>query len=61
MITADVARGVGKDYSAFVVFDVTEFPYRVVAKYRDNEVKPMVFPGIIKKAAKAYNMAHVLS
>ena len=60
MVTADVARGVGKDYSAFVVFDVTEFPYRVVAKYRDNEVKPMVFPGIIKKAAKAYNMAHVL-
>ena len=57
MITADVARGVGKDYSAFVVFDTTSSPYRVVAKYRDNEIKPMVFPGVIKKVAKAYNMA----
>ena len=60
MITADVARGVGKDYSAFIVYDTTEFPYKVVAKYRDNEIKPMVFPGVIHKAAKAYNMAHVL-
>ena len=60
MVTADVARGVGKDYSAFIVFDTTEFPYKVVAKYRDNEIKPMVFPGVIHKTAKAYNMAHVL-
>jgi len=60
MITADVARGVGKDYSAFIVFDITAFPYKVVAKYRDNEIKPMVFPSIIKKVAKAYNMANVL-
>ena len=52
MITADVARGVGKDYSAFVVFDVTQFPYKVVAKYRDNEVKPMVFPSIIEKVCQ---------
>ena len=60
MITADVARGVGKDYSAFIVFDITSFPYKVVAKYRDNEIKPMVFPSVIKRVAKAYNMANVL-
>jgi len=60
VITVDVARGVGKDYSAFVVFDITEFPYRVVAKFRDNEIKPMVFPSVIEKVGKAYNMAHLL-
>ena len=49
MVTADVARGVGKDYSAFVVFDTTEFPYKVVAKYKDNEIKPMVFPELLIK------------
>ena len=58
--TVDVARGTVKDYSAFVVFDVTQMPYRVVAKYRNNEIKPYVFPNIIAKVAKAYNTAHTL-
>jgi len=58
--TVDVARGTIKDYSAFVVFDVTQMPYRVVAKYRNNEIKPYVFPNIISKIAKAYNTAHLL-
>ena len=50
----------GKDYSAFVVFDVTSFPYEVVAKYRDNEIKAMVFPSIIERVVKIYNNAWVL-
>jgi hypothetical protein len=60
MITADVSRGTSNDYSAFVVVDVTEVPYRVVAKYRDNEVKPLLFPQKIHSVAKAYNKAFVL-
>ena len=44
VITVDVARGVGEDYSAFVCVDITEFPHRIVAKYRNNEIKPMLFP-----------------
>ena len=60
IITVDVARGVGKDYSAFIVADITEFPYRVVATYRDNQVKPMLFPSIISDVGKAYNNAYVL-
>ena len=36
MLTADVSRGTANDYSAFVVFDVTEIPYKIVAKFRDN-------------------------
>jgi len=60
VITVDVARGVGEDYSAFVVVDITEFPHRVVAKYRNNEIKPMMFPNIIYEVAKNYNGAYIL-
>ena len=60
VITVDVARGVSEDYSAFVVFDITSFPHRVVAKYRNNEIKPMLFPNVIYEVAKNYNGAFVL-
>ena len=60
LITADVARGIGKDYSAFIVFDITQFPYKIVAKYRNNEIKPMLFPSVIQEIALAYNNAYVL-
>ena len=60
MITVDVARGLGNDYSAFIVFDITEFPYKVVAKYRNNEIKPMLFPNIVHNVAKGYNNAFLL-
>ncbi len=58
--TVDVARGVGEDYSAFVVVDITEFPHRVVAKYRNNEIKPMLFPNIIYEVCKNYNNSYIL-
>ena len=58
--TVDVARGLGNDYSAFIVFDVTQFPYKVVAKYRNNEIKPMLFPNVILDVAKGFNNAYIL-
>ena len=60
LITVDVARGLGNDYSAFIVFDITEFPYKVIAKYRNNEIKPMLFPSVIHEVAKGYNDAWLL-
>ena len=42
--TVDVARGVHKDYSAFLILDVTTYPFKVVAKFRSNEIKPLLFP-----------------
>ena len=60
LLTADVSRGVSNDYSAYIVFDVSQVPYRIVAKYRDNEVKPLLFPQKIHQVAKAYNTAFVL-
>ena len=59
-LTVDVARGVGSDYSAFIVIDITEFPHKVVAKYRNNEIKAMLFPNIIQEIGKQYNNAFVL-
>jgi len=58
--TVDVARGTNKDYSAFVIFDVSQVPYRVVCTYKNNEIKPFVFPNIIEQTCKGFNNAHIL-
>mgnify|MGYP006100588475 FL=1 len=61
LATVDVSRGVDKDFSAFIVFDVTSMPYKIVCKYKSNEIKPFVFPNIISKVCKGYNEAHILT
>ena len=60
VICVDVAEGQGLDYSAFSIFDVTEIPYKQVAKYRNNEISPMLFPAVIYSAAMRYNEAFIL-
>ena len=60
VMVCDVARGVGLDYSAFSVFDVSKQPYRQVAKYRKNDISPMLYPNIIFTTAQKYNEAFVL-
>jgi hypothetical protein len=60
VLVADTAKGVGGDYSAFVVIDVTEVPYKIVAKYRDNQIAPMLYPSVIYRVAKEYNDAYTL-
>ena len=59
-MTVDVAEGQGLDYSAFSIIDVSEIPYRLVAKYRNNKISPMLFPTVIVQAAKIYNEAFIL-
>jgi hypothetical protein len=59
-LMVDVARGQGLDYSAFSVIDVTEIPYRQVAKYRNNEISALLYPTIVYNAARKYNDAYVL-
>ena len=56
----DVAEGQNLDYSAFSIIDVTSFPYRLVAKYRNNNITPLLFPTVILQAARLYNDAFVL-
>ncbi len=60
IITVDVARGIGGDYSAFIVFDITSVPYQIVAKYRNNEIKPVLFPSVIFQVAKEYKNPYIL-
>ena len=60
IITVDVARGIGGDYSAFIVFDITTLPYKIVAKYRNNEIKPVLFPSVIFQVAKEYSNPYIL-
>tara|TARA_R110000868_G_scaffold47483_2_gene155657 strand:+ start:5322 stop:6998 length:1677 start_codon:yes stop_codon:yes gene_type:complete len=60
VIVADTAKGVGGDYSAFVIIDITSVPYKLVGKFRDNKMAPMLYPSVIYKVARDFNMAYVL-
>jgi len=60
VMTVDVSRGTGNDYSAFSIIDITTTPYKLVATFRNNTMSPLVFPNAIHVAAKQYNNAHVL-
>ena len=56
----DTARGVGIDFSAFVIIDASVVPYRVVACYKNNTIAPLVYPEVIYNVAKSYNEAFTL-
>lgn len=59
-LVADVSRGAGIDFSAFLVIDITEVPYRIVARYRNNFIPPLVYPDVIYRTASKYNDAWIL-
>ena len=59
-IGVDVSRGENLDYSAFSVFDATEFPYRQVAKYRNSSISPLLYPSVVASCGQKYNDAYVL-
>lgn len=58
-ITVDTARGVGGDHSAFSVIDITTYPFKQVAVYRDNKISTVMYPDIIHQAALSYNNAFI--
>ncbi len=60
VVCVDTSRGQGKDYSAFTVIDITETPYKLVAKFRNNLISPMVLPTVVKSVAEKYNQAFAL-
>ena len=59
-IAVDVAEGRGQDYSTMNVIDITQLPFRQVAKYRSNNISPLLFPTVIQGIANKYNKATVL-
>jgi len=60
LISVDTSRGKGLDYSAFNVIDITSIPYRQVCTYKDNNISPLVYPGLIKRIGDYYNQAYAL-
>jgi hypothetical protein len=60
VLIADTAKGVGGDYSAFSVIDISSVPYKQVAKYRDNKISPMLYPSVLYKIGTEYNNAYIL-
>jgi len=60
IMTVDVSRGRGQDYSTFNVIDISARPFKQVAVYRNNIISPLLFPNIIYKYAKVYNEAYVV-
>ena len=60
IMTVDVAKGRGQDYSTFTVIDVSVNPFKQVATFRDNNISPMLLPDIVYKYASAYNDAYVI-
>jgi len=59
-MTVDVSRGRHLDYSAFVVYDITQYPHRIVAKYRNNEIPPLLYASLLQKIGISYNNAYIL-
>ena len=60
IMTVDVSKGRGQDYSTFNLIDISVRPFRQVAVYRNNTISPILFPDIIYKYAKVYNDAYVI-
>jgi len=60
MTLVDTSRAIGQDYHAMTVVDVTELPYRIVAKYRNNQLPAAIYPNVIMNIATKYNSAYVL-
>lgn len=57
IMTVDVSKGRGQDYSTFTVIDVSQRPFKQVAVYRNNNISPLLYPNIIYKYANLYNEA----
>ena len=60
IMTVDVCKGRGQDYSTFNVIDISTRPFKQVAVYRNNTISPVLFPNIIYKYAKFYNDCYVV-
>lgn len=59
-ITVDVSRGLGNDYSTYIIFDITNTPYTIAATYRNNDISPLIFPDVLYQIGKQYNYCPIL-
>ena len=60
VMTVDVSRGRHLDYSSFIVWDVSVYPFKIAVTYNNNEISPMMYTNIIQRVARLYNDAYIL-
>jgi len=60
VMTVDVSKGRGQDYSTVTVVDTSVRPFEQVATFRDNLMSPLIFPDLIVGLAKRFNEALVI-
>ena len=61
IMTVDVSRGRGLDYTAFSVIDITSSPYHIVCTFKNNTISPNVeLPVLLNKIGRMYNMALIV-
>jgi Terminase RNaseH-like domain/Terminase large subunit, T4likevirus-type, N-terminal len=61
LMTVDTSYGKELDSSAFIVWDITTAPYRIVALFSSNEVASQLYPNIIYATGRHYNDAWVFA
>lgn len=59
-IFVDVARGRGKDATAFSIINLSKQPYKQVVAYSNNEISPHSIPSVLVQFAKLYNDALIV-
>jgi len=59
-MTVDCSEGVGGDFHAVSVIDITQVPYEVVATYSNNKLSPLLLPNLLLNVGTKYNDALIL-
>lgn len=59
-IGVDSAKGTGGDYSVSQIIDITAFPFRQVAVYRNNEISTHKYADKVYEMAMKYNEAWIM-
>lgn len=59
-MVVDTSHGLGNDYSAGIIFDITTTPYTIAAVYRNNDIPPMLLPDVVFNLGKQYNYCPIL-
>jgi hypothetical protein len=60
IMTVDVAKGRGRDYSSFTIIDISVAPFEQVAVYRNNMISPILFPNVLERYGNIYNEAYIV-
>lgn len=60
LMGVDVSHGLLLDYSTISVIDITEYPFKQVAVYRNNAISPLLFPDVVARIGHVYNDAFAL-